>query len=87
MKLLYKSKKIRYIWIWLGIGILLVGIISLYIQHCIEPFDQDKYPKVCFYYHPSPILHDALSGGELAILKFIKMLNAQNIKYIKNNFK
>lgn len=40
---------------------------------------EDNSPKVLFYYCSSPIMHDALSGGELAILKFIKLLNDRNI--------
>ena len=37
-------------------------------------------PAVCFCYSISPKIHDALSGGELVILKFIKLLNARGIK-------
>jgi hypothetical protein len=64
------------------LSILLFFVILLLISHkdSKESFSSNDNPKVCFYYSQSPKITDSLSGGEYAILKFLKLLNARGIK-------
>ena len=77
MKFLRKSE----IKIYLLFGVIFICTIIFYLYN--KPYFveniENKPPDVCFYYTPSPEIKDTLSGGEHAILKFIKMLNNDGI--------